>query len=157
MRTEKWNLTVLRCKCKRCGREFDSLALSEFLYGPLLLRSASGHHLALLDTVADKVFDEASKLVEVLLPHITDEMRVASCIHKIFGVTCDPAPDGSRFGLTVPVCTECQSTDVSYGESVPLQLREVELPAPTHKRWKALTPEERKQMIAEALRRVGCL
>lgn len=157
MKREKYKLMVLECKCTDCGQPFETVALSELVYGPLLLRSASGQHLAMLEPIEDKVFSEVSNLVKSLLPHVTDRMRSSDCLHDVFGMACDHAPDGSVFVLAGPICPVCQSRNVWHRDVHPPQWRVLELPHPTHRQWQTLGAEERRQLIANALRIAGCL
>jgi hypothetical protein len=63
---------------------------------------------AFLNAREDPVYDEVTQLL-LQLPDVRtkSELARADLLQAVFGVACDPAPNGSRYKIGFPPCPAC--------------------------------------------------
>jgi hypothetical protein len=131
--------------CKVCGTRFKSPEITD--YGEFLLRSDHGE-LAYLNAIEDDVFNKVGDFLEQDPSYKGNERDVMKVLHNNFGLTCDPAKDGSLFQITNnPKCPECHNVSYSsHGETNPPEIVDIDVKQVTHHNWQKITPE-RQQLI----------
>lgn len=148
-------LQLYTYKCGNCHSSFRVPELPGEPYGEFLLRS--NDDVAYLMALDSKEFKEFSQILESL-PQLKgiDRVGYAKIMHKIFGVACDLALDGTMYQITnSPRCPHCMSHDISsWLPSNPPELVDVEVKMVTHKHWNKLSYVEKEELINNALKKV---
>ena len=118
-----------------------------------MLRSEGRGRAAYVDVFDDEVFDELTELAK-RLPLVSglSDRRWGELGQYLFGKTVDPDDDGSSYGISVPPrCPVCGSNRMDHWRATePLEFVEVEIPHVTHRRWKALTEDEKLRELGIA-------
>ncbi len=120
-------------------------------YGEFVLRGEESPVPARLQAVGNAPYTEVRKILRDLgaFRGKTDHQQ-ANLLQAIFGIACDPAPDGTRLTLgrraPCPVCgtRKMASWEVVgpyNGPSLPI----------THEKWNALSETEKTARVAEAV------
>lgn len=67
-----------------------------------------------LDALDNPAFAEVASILRHL-PELDalDDNKRAGLLHEIFGVACDPAPNGSRWRIGFPPCPACGTRKVA--------------------------------------------
>lgn len=134
--------------CTGCDRKFEAPGMSDFCYGYLLLRSEESEYTALLSIFEDPLFSECEPMV--LSHHMVKSLgksQQADVVFKIYGLICDPTPDGHPLNVDVlPKCSSCNSSkNLSWRPSEPG--RSWPLPSVTCEKWNALSQGEKVGLI----------
>jgi hypothetical protein len=131
--------------CKACGTKFKSPHINQ--YGQFLMRSDHGE-LAYLNAIEDSIFNKIGELLEQEPDYMGNEIDRVKILHDNFGLTCDPAKDGSSFQITnKPKCPKCHNVSYSsHGETNPPEIVDIDVKQVTHHNWQKIT-SERQQLI----------
>lgn len=141
---------VFEFYCSACGAKFRATAVSDFAYGRLLCRAASGE-VRYVDCFDDLVFSEIAGIVDTLLVAPLDDARAAGVQREAFSLACDSSSNGERFEVGVaPRCPHCGASRGERGQ-VPVDF--VVLDAVTHNTWEATSPAQRRELVREVLLR----
>jgi hypothetical protein len=136
-------------KCQCCGHQFKAPSLIGTPYGEFLLRSLHGD-IAYLLAIDSQHFEAIKQMVknDPRLISISSLGR-AKVLHEIFGLTCDFAPDGSRYKIgRSPACPNCDSLEsLNIGAVDPAEIIEMSIPAVTNLNWDTFDEESRKAVI----------
>jgi hypothetical protein len=140
------SLITFRYVCVR-GHSFEAADASGE-YGEFVMRGEHSPEPALLRALEDPVYLEVDALLQRsgAMRGKTD-LQQADLLQAVFGVACDPAPDGTHFKIgrkaPCPVCAthEMQSWEPAGPYAGPV------LPV-THKIWNALTEAEKLATLA---------
>ena len=151
----RFKLQVFTNRCADCDFEFESLHLRGD-YQPVLYGTVTGV-MQYLDADEDPVWPEVEALVKAATKDRTvTEMEEASLFHDLLATTVDPPAEGGEIippWATSP-CPRCGSGQLARGGPVdPPQFREVTIPAVTHERWQAMSPEAKYAGATQALAR----
>jgi hypothetical protein len=145
------SLTLYQVVCSN-GHTFQAANAPAAAYGELVMY---GKQLALgpalLSAIGDPVFDEVSALVDAQ-PELRSqsERERSDRFQEIFGIACDPAPDGSQFQIGFPACPSCGTRKHRTWSPVGSYSGPV-LPI-THVAWKALSDAQKVARLRAALR-----
>ncbi|CAN5273902.1 hypothetical protein BH10PSE19_BH10PSE19_09640 [soil metagenome] len=146
-------LQLYTYKCKNCDNTFEAAELPGEPYGEFLLRS--NDDVTYLMALDSNEFKEFFQILESL-PQLKglDRMEYAKIMHKIFGVACDLALDGTMYQITnSPRCPHCKSHNMaSWMPSNPPALVDEEVKMVTYKHWDKLSYDEKKELINNALK-----
>ncbi len=146
MKFELWKYECLN------GHTFERPVFTGPVYGFFVLYSRYGA-LRSLEAFSDPVFEEVYQLLDTFGLALT-EVRRAHVGKYLFGFTCDEDPQGDNFELEQDVrCPACAGTAEfvrNMGSSVDIQIEPV-----THHAWAALSPEDKKRVVRDALLRSG--
>ncbi|MES2217366.1 MAG: hypothetical protein V4501_03035 [Pseudomonadota bacterium] len=139
--------------CGNCGNKFKSPELPGHPYGRFLMRSASGE-IAYLAAFEDKVFLEFREMSyknKVFLK--IHELSKSDVLQGIFGKACDPATDNTDFQIgRSPVCPECNTNNkLSWHETNPPELIEMNIKNVTHNLWATLSRNEKEIVLNNAI------
>ena len=147
-RVIRWNI-----HCSENGHAAIIYVLAGDTYGRQLGFTPSSEW-AVFDAWIDPVYDEVASMVHQLLGRT---VGVSDCILSVLGVACDPAPSGRRYDFTGRIrCPVCGSQNTEYGPDDPTQFTMMSVPQVTHNAWVALTKDEQRARINEALQAAGC-
>jgi hypothetical protein len=140
------------CKCRQCGREFDSLTDVSWDEIRLLL-SKKDRLPAIVICNEDPVFEEIWQIVkDVLYPQELFDSELATRFNQVFGELCDLAPDGSLYDMSGKfLCLNCGSSSVDYGPTDPPLFKEVDAPVVTHRHWDRLVMDQKVARIKSLL------
>jgi hypothetical protein len=101
--------------------------------------SDSGLHDAFLDAFDDKIWNEVDDLIQKNKPLLREKFW------EVFALTCDLAPDGTKFEIGLRKCPRCRSTSLSREtDNTGISL---DVPAITHNAWCKLTAEQKRSRI----------
>ena len=148
-------ITLAKYSCAACNHAFESPMLDESRYGEFLLWSSSGS-VSHLNAFEDSVYGELKSLVTDVIG-AEDRFRVADVLQRIFGpLACDPDAKGMPYSIDgQPSCPACPSPLIASWEFIePQKVVEIEIPEVTHKKWGLLTPPQKRETVAEAMRSV---
>lgn len=137
--------------CVPHGHRFEAPNLPSGGYGTFLLRSLNGE-LAVLFAIDSTEYAEVAEMIRRECPNL-DDLEGARTLRRVFGVACDPAPDGSPFSIEgKPPCPICGVTPMTDWESIdPPRYVEMLVPPVTHHHWHLLTTSERMATVREAI------
>lgn len=146
------SLEYMKYDCSHCGTIFKSL---DSPYGEFVLISEAGE-LAFMRAYDDLVFNEFRKLIrENKLVSELDDLSRSDLLHNIFGIACDPAPDGSLYQISrKPMCPNCNTSEYSccWGPTHEfVELSDLNIPIISHNHWNKLTNQQKKDLIEEAI------
>jgi hypothetical protein len=132
-------------KCTRCGSIFEALHLAEQVpYGEFLLRSENGEHLALLEALDDRLFNELAPRIDQVAK--LNRRARAPIVQRLYGLLADKAPDGSSYGINrEPPCPQCSSQSSTW--TMVERFVTADLAVPTHKHWDGLSDSERQDAV----------
>ncbi len=146
-------LHIFLYKCDICEQWFEAPEINEFAYGEFLMRSESGE-MRYLNALSDDVFMEVRAL-------LGDDPRVSSfnrsqraeILIEIYGVACDVDLKGDLFRIGAePCCSICHQRSIEeWKASEPPRYVDVDVIPVSYKDWKALTEQEKRMRICEAL------
>lgn len=120
----------------------------EMSYGSLVLYNTA-NELRFVDTFKDPVFEEIMLLVEKH-PRLSklDEDAQADLVQQVFGLSCDEAPSGGPFLITLPHCPQCNTHQmINWGQVYPVEPVEIDVLPATHERWGKMSKAEKMGMI----------
>ncbi len=159
MNTIPTDLILNNALCKDCNYKFAVYGFSDFEYGRKLGRTLDPFELGFLDTFNDPVFDEVAEIVDGFLkPLNKDDRQRSDCFDLVFGITCDPSPSGYQYSFSGKFwCPSCNSNNISWGEEDPRKVEKIDLYPIIHSAWHKLNGKEKRELIREALKKVGCL
>ncbi len=141
---------VFRYVCSSCGQDYFDLAKGDHAYGELTARSTGTGQLVYVSALTDPVFGEVERLAEETLAGTGLQptgQRWSAAVQRAYTVACDPCEDGTPFLIGGhPACPACKARQpVAWEHTGEHQIRDVS--EPTHKRWLALTPKQRRRLI----------
>lgn len=148
-------LVTHRFTCRN-GHKFEAAATSGG-YGEFLVRGGLEPTPGLLLAYDDAVFSEIDRILDTVGAYAgkSDQER-SELLWRVFGVGCDPAPDGTELEINrlapCPVCgtrvMESWAPVAAYsGPSFTI----------THNAWSRLSDRQKQAMVASALEpRDGC-
>ncbi|MBP8260594.1 MAG: hypothetical protein KA118_13125 [Verrucomicrobia bacterium] len=138
--------------CGGCGRQFEGPEAPENSYGQFVLRSETSDAAAFLDAPNDSVFFESYHMVrsDPQTAKMSGE-RKARIQQQVFALTRDPTSGGEMLKIGVhPRCPHCGSREMgNWQEISPPRLWP--LPSVTHKKWNALTKQQRVELIGRGI------
>lgn len=146
-------LLYARYSCRECRNAFRAPDLLGG-YAEFVLRSELSDELAYLDANSDEVFDELDGILDGFAELSgQDDLERSGIVQSLFGVTCDPAPDGSLFAIDRrPPCPRCGSRKVTFhGPTDPPELVDLDLRHVTHARWDELPLLAKQEAVRRAL------
>lgn len=148
----KLRLQVFGNVCARCGARFRTLHQSPHDYGVAVLVSPS-ERVAAAAPDDDPVWEEVRVLVESIAEgrNMTDR-DMAVRFPLAFDRTVD-ALDGDRLYMWGDIpCPVCGSQERAISEpKEPPEFLDVTADAVTHERWEALSNEEKRRKVIDAL------
>ena len=143
------SLTVFRFVCER-GHEFEAPDASG-TYGEFVMRGEKSTEPGLFQAVENSAYAE----VEALLYELgafrgLAETQQLDLLQDLFGVACDPAPDGTRFriGRKAP-CPVCGTREMSSWEPVGPYCGSFH--RVTQSEWSLLSKQEKMALLAGSL------
>lgn len=146
------SLIVYRFVCARCGTGFDAPEAGG-AYGEFVMRGQVDSTPALLDAMADPVYEEVDHILRGLGAYrAKSERESAALLQAVFGSACDLARDGTilSVGRNAP-CPSCGSRDMaSWGPARPVREYVGPRNPITHDSWSRLGRGEREKLIALA-------
>ena len=150
----KLRLSTFEYVCEPAGHRFRAPGGVVGEAGVLVLRSAVPGSLAAV-TADDPVADELSAVIDDVLGETpVSEGDRGTIFRRLVGAVCDPDDDGSAFEVerppTCPVGGETRVQD--WQELEPPDVRTIDVPSVTHRRWDAMDPEERRDLVRDRLR-----
>lgn len=119
-------LQFFEARCHECGRKFVMPLLGDFSYGQFIFHGEKG-----------KVFGYLLALENLAWDDITTRLRQAGVftnsrkseeidrLHQVIAASADAISEQRLTSL--PVCPICYSRSIAYGDSTPLEVREVPL------------------------------
>jgi hypothetical protein len=144
-------------KCQSCGREFKEPELPDGTYGVFLVRSESGER-GLLRAIERPEFEEVDNLL-ANHPRLAsiDRSQRADVLHRVFGVACDPAPDGTCYAVNRdPVCPNCHGARmISWEATEPPEYVFEDVAEVTHNAWHSLNDADKRNSLEAALAEAG--
>ena len=152
-------LELFKLRCRECGTLYEAPLGPPHSYGEFLMYSTSTDNLRYLNTFSeDSAFDEVDKLLgNMKSTSGKTDLELGEILQDVFGVVCDPNVDGSEFSINrEPDCPSCGSSESKEYDSIePPRCVEIDVAPVTHKLWDALSPQEKRQRINDALDRLG--
>jgi hypothetical protein len=152
-------LQLVKYRCENCKLEFKAPQLKIGGYAEFLLRSQLTGHLAYLDAMADKTYDEVGEYLEANLKLAEKSANlIASILQKTYGIiACDPDPAGNIYQIgAAPVCPSCGSQNMEYWEVVePSEFIEQIIPPVTHRAWSLLNDRRKAEKVDQVLTGFG--
>lgn len=142
------SLVTFRFVCAE-GHAFEAPDVSGE-YGEFVMRGERSPEPAYLQAAGDAAYSEVREILRELgaFRGLSDS-RQAGLLQAVFGVACDPAPDGTRFeiGRRAP-CPVCGTRKMKSWQPVG-PYTGVSHPV-THERWQRLSRTDKKAAVAEA-------
>src|SRR5688572_12013832 len=111
------SLVVFKFICAKCGQEFEAPETAG-AYGEFVMRGEFALEPALLLAPEDPVYMEVDGILAAMGAYRNkSEAQIADLLQEMFGVACDPAPDGTllRIGRRSP-CPTCGSRNMASWE-----------------------------------------
>ena len=124
-------------------------------YGEFIVRGANSPEPGVLRAVADPTYLEVDGLLHKIGAYNgKTENEQAEILQTVFGVACDPAPDGTNvyLGRRAP-CPVCGATRMaSWEPSRPYSGPVFEV---THDAWRQRTPSQKEVLLRQAVASIG--
>ncbi len=148
-------LTLSVWKCNKTEQEFQTYGLGgPGSYGEFLMHAQNGA-MAYWNTLDDPVYKSLVSITDAFAADLS--LNRLTVFYLTCGICCDAASDGSVYSRR-PFCLCCKANDVTFFfMPEPLQLKAFVLPDVTHKRWKRLSEEGRKELVRNEMTRVGLI
>ncbi|MET0391282.1 MAG: hypothetical protein ABW321_35240 [Polyangiales bacterium] len=142
-------LVTYRVVCAR-DHAFDAATPPRGSYGEFVMYGEHSPAPALLSAVEDPVYREVSALLREI-PEVRGKSDIERCrlLKAVFGVACDPAPDGSRFRIGLPPCPTCGTR--STKSSVPMTAYAGDVLHITHAAWSSATKAQKLVRLKSAV------
>lgn len=133
--------------------QFEAVGTGAGSYGEFVMYGAAiKAGPAYLFALEDPVYREVSALIDEL-PETRgrSELQRADLLQEVFGVACDPAPDGSRYKIGFPPCPTCGTHKLDTWSVLDAYNGPV-LPV-THQAWNAASKAQKTAWLKDALAR----
>lgn len=142
-------LARIRYTCEN-GHIFDA-AGSGGAYGILVARGAESNEPGIVELIGNPVYQEVRQALDKMGAYIgLSQNGRSDLLQAVFGVACDPAPDGSRLSLgRKPACPHCGTRKHSSWTHVGRYTEAAFLV--THNEWKGLSSEVRQERLRAAM------
>jgi hypothetical protein len=135
-----------------CSREheFEAVTAARGSYGDFVMYGEHASEPALLSGFDDPVYREVSALLREL-PEVRKKTDLERCrlLKGVFGVACDPAPDGTRFRIGFPPCPKCGTR--STKSSAPVNTYSGGVLYVTHTAWSGATKAQKLAWLNTAV------
>ncbi len=143
------SLTVFKFVCAN-GHAFEAPDASGE-YGEFVMRSEKSSAPALLEAVGNAAYAEVDGMLRQLGAYRgRTEFQQADSLQAVFGIACDPAPDGTRLRIgRRPLCSVCGTREMASWE--PVRPYEGPYIRVTHEQWEALSEPEKRTLLADAI------
>ena len=152
-------LQLVKYRCETCKAEFKAPQLKIGVYAEFLLRSQVSGHLAYLDAMTDKTYDETGEYLEANLRLAgKSENEMASILQKSYGaIACDPDAAGNIYQIGAsPVCPSCASQIMECWEVIePSEFVEQIISSVTHRNWSLLSDDGKAEKVDQVLTGLG--
>ena len=141
-------LHLFEYTCARCARSFKAPELVGG-YGDLLLRSTGLGTESVVFALSDEAFGEVGRLLDVVGGAEIGSYRQGELVQEIFGITCDPDIDGSRFVVGgKPRCPTCGSHLMQgWRATEPPEIVDIDIPHVSHEKWMKKSLAERIELV----------
>ena len=141
-------MALFRFRCCN-GHFFDAPDVEG--YGEFVARGERSNVPGWLQAMKDPVYLETKVLLEQLGAFGgLDERRQSRLLRSVFGITCDPAPDGSRPMVgRRQACPKCGTQQMSSWE--PIAVYHGDFFVCTHSEWNGLSPSDKILRIKDEL------
>jgi hypothetical protein len=140
-------------RCTTNGHEFKEPIVAGG-YGILQMWSSTPGRTAIEEAATDPVFDEVLEILRTIPEYAAlDDGRRLEAFDAVFGVSCDPDPDGMPYRLNAhPCCPQCGSCKTKFVCIIePPEYVEAAIPYATHREWFSMTRAERRERLRVAL------
>jgi DNA-directed RNA polymerase subunit RPC12/RpoP len=147
------NTVTYTFQCANCSRQFNAHEVSDFAYGQFVLRAEKSDYEAFLDAPNDPAFLESYAILEAhqVAAEMSAEQK-GELQQRIFGVVCDPTPDGQQLEIGLPPkCPSCGSRKMANWQQV-IPVQAWTLPLVSHERWTAMTERQKVELVVGRLR-----
>lgn len=143
------SLVIFKIKCSH-GHEFEAVGPSKGEYGDFVMYGEHGDEPTLLNGLDDPAYEEVTVLVR-RLPESQGRstQEIAETIQSIFGVACDPAPDGTRLKVGFRPCPNCGTRKLESWS--PVGAYTGDLLQLTHGAWDAATEAQKLAWLSTAI------
>jgi hypothetical protein len=147
------NLQLYVYTCRNCKCIFKSPELPGESYGEFLMRNPAGD-IVFVSSFRDILFQELENQFNNN-SHVKDigPLIKTKIFHKIFGLTCDPASDNNKYQIgLLPFCPKCHlNNNLSWHQTNPPELVDIELSEVTHVNWNKLTDGQKAIILNNAI------
>lgn len=144
------SLVTFKILCSQ-GHEFQAVGPSKGEYGDFVMYGEHGDEPTLLSALDDAAYEEVAELLRAhFFPNDGEAGRqLADAIQRIFGVACDPAPDGTRLKIGFRPCPSCGTRKLtSWSPTAPYTGDVLQL---THDAWDAATAAQKLAWLTTAV------
>ena len=143
-----YSIMTFRFQCRSCTHGFDGPLLPDMeSYGYFLVSRTKGRN-AIVQTIAHKVNEKAWEEIQQLSCKVAN-----SVLQRLYCACLDPL-DGEIWEMDF-ICPKCESRDISFGDSKPAKLREIEMLSFSD--FNALGEKGKREYIKKVLPKVTAL
>jgi hypothetical protein len=130
--------------CRQCRRTFSIPLLQS--YGQFIFHGENGDIFGYLSSFEEPAWEDIThRLAEVGLFKPSTSRADIERFQRVIAASADPI--GGQGLVLLPVCPGCRSQSVEYGDSKPLDIREI--PGVTFRRYHALSDESRMERLQQ--------
>lgn len=144
-------LILYKFTCRN-GHEFEA-AESSGDYGVFVGRGTESQEPCVVQALSDPVYAEVDWMLRSIGAYDgRSENEQIDLLQSVFGVACDPAPDGTVLVLSrKPSCPSCGTREMASWE--PTRLYSGPTHQVTHQQWEQRTTSEKKELLSHYLTR----
>lgn len=138
--------------CNSCDCHFQMPLLSDFSYGEFIFAGRGVH--GYLNGITEPAWDDidARLRAQGLMADSATNEQIRR-MQEVIAVLADPL--GGQRLASRPLCANCGSRDVAYGDAAPGSFHE--LPAVTFEEYKSLSDDQRNWRVANTWRKLSTL
>lgn len=134
-----------QASCNHCRRTFAMPLLGDQSYGQLILFGEKGSVFGYLCTFTERAWENINERLrrEGLLPFSKDREDLR--LQRVIAALAD-AINGEKLSV-YPICPSCRSDSITYGDSKPLNVREI--PIVTFHDYRSLPDAQKTEKLDE--------
>ena len=132
--------------CRHCRRTFPVPLLRDQSYGQFIFHGEEGSAFGYLSAFEEPAWKDITERLERARLFTTSRSRAdIDHFQRVIAASADPI-NGQTL-LLYPICPGCRSQSVEYGDSKPLDIREI--PGVTFRGYHALSDQNRTERLRQ--------
>ena len=133
-----------QASCRGCRRTFLIPALGDQSFGQFIFHGVNGSAFGFLSALEEPVWNDIeARLRGAGLFTTPDSRRQIEHLQRVVAASADPI--GGQTLLLYPICPGCRSRSIDYGDSDPLEIREV--PGVTFRQYQLLSEDRKTESL----------